>query len=77
MPQPSRSLLLHCGRRRGRGHERQRLSDPPGTIYVLDQHDQHYLRGGKDGDLVLVSVFNPPLKGHERHNPESAEASDY
>ncbi|WP_264163152.1 ectoine synthase [Burkholderia sp. AU32262] len=49
----------------------------PGIVYVLDQHDQHYLRGGNDGDLVLVSVFNPPLKGHERHNLESAEASEY
>ncbi|MGX5873976.1 ectoine synthase, partial [Burkholderia gladioli] len=49
----------------------------PGTIYVLDQHDRHYLRGGKDQDLVLVSIFNPPLQGHERHNLESAEASAY
>jgi L-ectoine synthase len=31
-----------------------------GDIYVLDQHDRHYRRGGKDQDLVLVSVFNPP-----------------
>jgi L-ectoine synthase len=49
----------------------------PGTVYVLDQHDRHYLRGGKDQDLVLVSVFNPPLQGHERHNLESTEASAY
>src|SRR5437867_10710487 len=40
----------------------------PGDIYVLDQHDPHYLRGGHDCDLVLVSVFNPPLKGTERHD---------
>jgi L-ectoine synthase len=49
----------------------------PGTIYVLNEHDPHYLRGGKERDLVLVSVFNPPLKGHERHNLETAEASAY
>jgi L-ectoine synthase len=40
----------------------------PGDVYVLDQHDKHYLRGGKDQDLVLVSVFNPPLEGTETHD---------
>jgi L-ectoine synthase len=35
----------------------------PGDIYVLDQHDRHYLRGGKEQDLILVSVSNPPLRG--------------
>lgn len=39
----------------------------PGDMYVLDQHDRHYLRGGKK-DLVLVSVFNPSLKGTEKHD---------
>jgi len=39
-----------------------------GDIYVLNQHDKHYLRGGQNQDLILVSVFNPPLKGTERHN---------
>lgn len=49
----------------------------PGDIYVLDEHDKHYLRGGKDADLVLVSVFNPPLRGTERHNLNSGEGSSY
>ncbi|WP_256574135.1 ectoine synthase [Pseudomonas sp. NFACC37-1] len=49
----------------------------PGDIYVLDQHDRHYLRGGKDQDLILVSVFNPPLKGDERHNLNDASGSAY
>ena len=39
----------------------------PGTIYVLDEHDDHYLRADAAGDMVLVSVFNPPLNGTERH----------
>ena len=39
----------------------------PGTIYVLDEHDDHYLRADATGDMVLVSVFNPPLNGTERH----------
>ena len=39
----------------------------PGTIYVLNEHDEHYLRADAAGDMILVSVFNPPLKGTERH----------
>jgi L-ectoine synthase len=49
----------------------------PGDIYVLDKHDQHYLRGGSREDLILVSVFNPPLKGTERHNLKDSTASTY
>ena len=48
-----------------------------GDIYVLNQHDKHYLRGGKDTDLSLVSVFNPPLKGTERHNLKGDGSSAY
>ncbi len=48
-----------------------------GDIYVLNQHDKHYLRGGKDTDLILVSVFNPPLKGTERHNLKGDGTSAY
>ncbi len=47
----------------------------PGNIYVLDKHDKHYLRASKDEDLILVSVFNPALKGTEKHdlrNPSSS-----
>jgi L-ectoine synthase len=49
----------------------------PGDIYVLDQHDKHYLRGGRVQDLVLVSIFNPPLKGTERHQLDGSEGSAY
>ena len=48
-----------------------------GDIYVLNQHDKHYLRGGKDTDLILVGVFNPPLKGTERHNLKGDGSSAY
>ena len=48
-----------------------------GDIYVLNQHDKHYLRGGKDTDLILVSVFSPPLKGTERHNLKGDGSSAY
>jgi len=48
-----------------------------GDIYVLNEHDCHYLRAGEGGDLVLVSVFNPPLKGTERHNLDDPSGSAY
>ncbi|MCB1333941.1 MAG: ectoine synthase [Roseivivax sp.] len=49
----------------------------PGTIYVLDQHDDHYLVADPEQDLVLVSVFNPPLRGTERHRLTGTGASAY
>jgi L-ectoine synthase len=49
----------------------------PGDIYVLNQNDRHYLRGGKDTDLILVSIFNPPLKGIERHDLTKQNGSSY
>jgi L-ectoine synthase len=49
----------------------------PGDIYVLDKHDKHYLRGGESTDLILVSVFNPPLKGTEVHNVKDKGGSAY
>ena len=38
----------------------------PGTLYALDQHDEHILRAHTE--LVLVCVFNPPLNGREVHD---------
>lgn len=48
----------------------------PGDIYVLDRHDRHYLRAGSE-DMILVSVFNPPLKGTERHRLDDPAGSAY
>lgn len=48
-----------------------------GDIYVLNKHDRHFLRGGENSDLVLVSVFNPPLKGTERHDLDNPDGSAY
>lgn len=39
----------------------------PGTLYILDQHDKHLLRGGSE-DMKLACVFNPPLSGKEVHD---------
>jgi L-ectoine synthase len=49
----------------------------PGDIYVLNNHDRHILRGGKAEDLILVSVFNPPLRGAEKHDLNSPGGSAY
>lgn len=43
----------------------------PGTLYALDEHDQHYLRA-KSGDLRLICVFNPPLLGDEVHDEDGS-----
>lgn len=49
----------------------------PGTIYVLDRNDAHVLCGGEDEDLVLVSIFNPPIVGTEAHVLSDSGYSGY
>ncbi|MEE4383707.1 MAG: ectoine synthase [Pseudomonadales bacterium] len=44
-----------------------------GTLYALDQHDKHILRGGTE-DMRLVCAFNPPVTGREVHGPDGAYA---
>lgn len=39
-----------------------------GTMYALDQHDEHYLRATKD--MRMICVFNPPLSGRETHDKD-------
>ncbi|RPF51069.1 ectoine synthase [Aquisalibacillus elongatus] len=39
----------------------------PGTLYALDEHDEHLLRGGSK-DMRVICVFNPPLSGKEVHD---------
>lgn len=46
----------------------------PGTLYVLDKHDKHYLRATED--MYMACVFNPPLRGTEVHNSEGAYELD-
>lgn len=41
-----------------------------GTLYILDQHDQHILRAFSE--MKMACVFNPPLSGKEVHNAEGA-----
>jgi L-ectoine synthase len=40
----------------------------PGTLYILDKHDEHYLRAYKGKEMVMACVFNPPITGAEVHD---------
>lgn len=42
----------------------------PGDCYVLDKNDNHYFRAKTD--VVLISVFNPPVAGREVHNEDGS-----
>lgn len=42
----------------------------PDTIYVLDNHDDHTFQAVED--VVLISVFNPPVTGMEVHNADGS-----
>lgn len=53
------------------------LNIKPGTLYALDAHDAHRLIASEDEDLHLVSVFNPPLNGQERHTLDPSGYSQY
>ena len=48
----------------------RRFEIGPGTIYILDQHDEHVLRA--DTELTVACVFNPPLHGREVHDDSGA-----
>ncbi|RKN64081.1 ectoine synthase [Paenibacillus ginsengarvi] len=40
----------------------------PGTLYVLDGHEKHLLRGATQ--MRMICVFNPPCTGTEVHDEE-------
>lgn len=44
-----------------------------GTLYLLDEHDEHYLRGGTE-DMRLICTFTPPVTGREHHDDDGAYA---
>lgn len=44
----------------------------PGTVYILDKHDDHLLRG--TSDMQLACAFNPPLNGKEVHDENGVYA---
>jgi L-ectoine synthase len=42
-----------------------------GTLYLLNEHDEHLLRGGTE-DMRLICAFNPPVTGRETHDADGA-----
>lgn len=44
-----------------------------GDMYLLDQHDEHLLRGKEHG-MTVACVFNPPLTGREVHREDGSYA---
>lgn len=42
----------------------------PETTYVLDNYDNHTFEAFED--VVLISVFNPPVKGQEVHQEDGS-----
>ncbi len=42
----------------------------PGDAYVLDNHDPHTFEALED--VVLLCIFNPPLKGREVHKEDGS-----
>lgn len=42
-----------------------------GTMYLLNDHDEHLLRGGSS-DMRMICAFNPPVTGREMHDEDGA-----
>lgn len=42
----------------------------PDVIYLLDKHDNHTFEAITD--VVLISIFNPPVKGNETHKEDGS-----
>jgi L-ectoine synthase len=42
-----------------------------GTLYLLNNHDRHLLRGGSQ-DMRLICAFCPPVIGQESHDADGA-----
>jgi L-ectoine synthase len=47
----------------------------PGSMYVLDNHEKHYLRAITT--MRLICVFTPALQGMEVHDLNSGKPSSY
>jgi len=46
----------------------------PGTVYILDKHDEHILRAFEE--MSMTCAFNPPLSGQEVHKAKGAYELD-
>lgn len=48
----------------------ERVPIEAGTVYALDQHDEHLLIA--ESRMRMVCVFNPPLTGREIHDEDGS-----
>lgn len=48
------------------------LKIKPGMLYAPDKHDKHWFKATET--VVLLCVFNPPLKGKEVHQKDGSYA---
>ena len=46
-------------------------------MYALEQHDAHILEADAEGDMRLVCVFSPALRGDEVHQLDGNGHSAY
>ncbi len=46
-----------------------------GTLYALNNHDRHILRGGTE-DMHMVCTFYPALRGDEVHDEDGSYPAD-
>ncbi len=46
----------------------------PGTVYIVDRHDEHVLRAATE--MKMACVFDPPLNGREVHDASGASPLD-
>lgn len=76
-----RKNLEACYCIRGSGNvedtEGNRYEVTPGVVYVLDGNEPHFLRASDHDDLELVSIFNPPIRGDEKHVLSASGFSTY
>lgn len=42
----------------------------PDTLYALDNNDDHWFQAIED--VVLISIFNPPVRGSEVHKEDGS-----
>lgn len=48
----------------------ERFAISPDTVYLLDKNDPHTFEAFDD--VVLISIFNPPVTGLEVHGPDGS-----
>lgn len=46
----------------------------PDTVYVLDEHDDHFFQALEE--TTLLCVFNPPVTGREVHRADGSYATE-